>query len=594
MSIVQTSWMMALVALVSSIYAVVASGVAVVSLLLLALVVIVLVMGLQALKQDQAILRKMERVAIDANQGILESRIVMIPEGHRYAECAWAINEMMDQTETVFRDTSTVLNRMVAGEYGRAPQPIGLKGAFPELLNTVGDVQGRVQQTMDSLAHVMQGLGDGDLSVRMSDDVEKLFRDQVNGAMVSIDGILKQFSKLIESLSEGDFSQRMALDQAKGDLQQLGMNINLSMEAFETAIGGTMAAADRIGSGDLTTQIEGDYRGALGQLKDSINTTQSKLSQIVSEVRKASAGVKVSSSEVSSGSQDLSSRTSEQAASLEQTAASMEEISSTVTMSSDSAALANKLAEDSVQQVTEGARVIADAVHAMEGINDSSSKISEIIALIDGIAFQTNLLALNAAVEAARAGDHGRGFAVVAGEVRSLAQRSADAAKDIKGLIEDSTSRIEEGSRLVGQSGGSLNAVQESIKKMNDIAGEIAAATKEQTQGINQVNTAVSQLDSVTQENAALVEETAASSEQLNHQADQLSDMVAFFKLDKAFDVASAPARAKAPAAPVSRPKSVASKPVASRPAPSRAAAVRPAPVKQRSTASSGAYQVQT
>jgi methyl-accepting chemotaxis protein len=557
--------MMALTALVSSIYGVVVSGASLLSIVLVVLVVLVLVLGLRALKVDQELLEKMEQAAMDANQGVLESRVVMIPKGHRLAECAWAINEMLDQTETVFRDTSSVLTRMAGGDYGRRPQPVGLRGAFPALLNTVIDVQHRVERTMDALAHVMEGLGGGDLSVRMDNKVEKLFRDQVNSAMVSIDEILRQFAELVGKLAQGDVSQRMDLGRAKGDLKQLALDINLSMESFEQAISGTMAAAERIGKGDLTQQIDGDYRGALGALKDSINATQVKLSEIVSEVRKASAGVKNNAKEVSSGSHDLASRTSEQAASLEQTAASMEEIASTVNLSADSAALANKLAEESVIQVNEGTRVIGDAVHAMEGINESSSKISEIISLIDGIAFQTNLLALNAAVEAARAGEHGRGFAVVAGEVRSLAQRSADAAKDIKELIEDSTSRIEEGSRLVGQSGGSLTTIQGSIKKMNDIASEIAAAAREQTQGIDQVNSAVAQLDGVTQENAALVEETAAASEQLNTQADQLSNMVSFFKLDSRYQQVSAePAPARRAAAPQ----------------PAKAAAAAPAPRK--------------
>lgn len=550
MGIIQTSWLMAIVALISSVYGVVVSGGSIASIVLIFAVVVILLLGLRAHSADQKLLSKMEQVAIDANQGILESRIVNIPDGHRYAECAWAINEMMDQTETVFRDTSTTLNRMVRGDYGRDPQPVGLRGVFPEMLLTVADVQSRVQATMNSLSHVMKGLGEGDLSVRMSDEVEELFRKQVNEAMLSIDGILQQFAKLVENLAKGDFTQRMDLAQAQGDLKQLGLNINLSMESFEQAIGDTVGAADRIGTGNLTQQITGDYRGALGQLKESINGTQTQLSEIVSEVRKASSSVKVSSSEVSSGSQDLSGRTSEQAASLEETAASMEEIASTVKMSADSAALANELAANSVRSVSEGARVIADAVQAMDGINESSSKISEIITLIDGIAFQTNLLALNAAVEAARAGEHGRGFAVVAGEVRSLAQRSADAAKDIKGLIEDSTSRIEEGSRLVGRSGGSLDEIQGAIKKMNDIASEIAAAAKEQLDGIEQVNTAVTQLDGVTQENAALVEETAASSEHLNSQADQLASMVSFFKLDGRYQQQAQGASVKRSAAP--------------------------------------------
>ncbi|MBT3196163.1 MAG: ABC transporter permease [Gammaproteobacteria bacterium] len=529
MGIVQTSWLMAGMALVASIFAAVVSEGSVVSLLLVAVTVGVLIVGLRALKADQAILEKMEHVAVDANRGILESRVTHIPVGHRYEECAWAINEMMDQTETVFRDVSTTLNRMVVGDYGRHPQPVGLRGLFPEILVTVDDVQERVKKTMDSLAHVMAGLGDGDLGVRMGDDVEALFRDQVNGAMVSIDEVLKQFGEIVKQLEQGDCSGRVELDGVKGDLHQLGVNINQSMEFFGAAVTETVMVAERMKGGDLTARIEGEFRGMLRTLKESINTTQAKFAEIVGSVRTSATGVNSNALEVSNGSQDLASRTAEQAASLEQTAASMEQISSTVNLSADNAVQASQLAEDSVHHVTEGTSVISRAVEAMEGINESSSKISEIISLIDGIAFQTNLLALNAAVEAARAGEHGRGFAVVAGEVRSLAQRSADAAKDIKGLIENSSIRIEEGSRLVGESGKSLDAIQNSIKKMNDIAREIALSAKEQTQGIEQVNSAVTQLDSVTQENAALVEETAASSEHLSRQADQLSEMVSFF-----------------------------------------------------------------
>jgi len=211
----------------------------------------------------------------------------------------------------------------------------------------------------------------------------------------------------------------------------------------------------------------------------------------------------------------------------------MEEMASTVKMNSDSASQASQLAAESLMRAQDGSGVAVEAVEAMQGINESSAKIADIITLIDGIAFQTNLLALNAAVEAARAGEHGRGFAVVAGEVRTLAQRSADAAKDIKKLIEDSTSRIEQGSELVERSGVALSSIEESVKKMNDISSEIEAATKEQTQGINQVNTAVAQLDTATQENAALVEETAAASSQLSHQADELSNMVSVFTLSR-------------------------------------------------------------
>ncbi len=286
-----------------------------------------------------------------------------------------------------------------------------------------------------------------------------------------------------------------------------------------------------MGEGDLTLQVEGDYRGALGRMKESINLSQRNLAQIVANVREISSQVKVGSNSVSEGSARLADRTAEQAASLEQTAASMEEISSTVNMSADSAQLANRLAEETVGQVMKGGEVIGRAIEAMDGINESSNKIVEIIALIDGIAFQTNLLALNAAVEAARAGEHGRGFGVVAGEVRGLAQRSADAAKDIRNLIEDSTNRVESGTRLVTESGEALGTVKEGIQKINDLISEIAAAAKEQTSGVEQINQAISSLDSNTQENSAMVEETTSSSKTLTELAQQLDEMVVSFKI---------------------------------------------------------------
>ncbi|MBT3197430.1 MAG: hypothetical protein HN344_06875, partial [Gammaproteobacteria bacterium] len=289
--------------------------------------------------------------------------------------------------------------------------------------------------------------------------------------------------------------------------------------------------ANRIGDGDLTQEIESDYHGALGTLKDAINATQNNLARTVSQVRASSHQVKTGSAAISKGSQELSDRTSQQAASLEETAASMEEMSGTVTMNADNAAQASQLAADSLQKAEGGAAIVSKVVESMEGINDSSSKIADIITLIDWIAFQTNLLALNAAVEAARAGEHGRGFAVVATEVRSLAQRSADAAKEIKVLIEDSTSRIEEGSNFAQQSGDALDMIQDSVKKVNDIAGEIAAAAQEQTLGIGQVNNAISQLDGVTQQNSTLVEKTASSSTELSLQADNLAEIAGLFKL---------------------------------------------------------------
>jgi methyl-accepting chemotaxis protein len=235
--------------------------------------------------------------------------------------------------------------------------------------------------------------------------------------------------------------------------------------------------------------------------------------------------------QIAAGNADLSQRTEEQAASLEETASSMEELTSTVKQNADNARQANQLAAGASQVAVKGGAVVGQVVSTMSSINDSSKKIVDIISVIDGIAFQTNILALNAAVEAARAGEQGRGFAVVASEVRSLAQRSAAAAKEIKGLITDSVGKVEDGTRLVGEAGKTMDEIVTSVKRVTDIMAEIAAASQEQSSGIEQVNQAITQMDEVTQQNAALVEEAAAAAESLQEQAQSLTQAVSVFKL---------------------------------------------------------------
>jgi len=255
------------------------------------------------------------------------------------------------------------------------------------------------------------------------------------------------------------------------------------------------------------------------------------LAHVVSGVRGNAQGVASASSEIASGNHDLSIRTEEQASALQQTAASMEELSSTVKQNADNARAANQLAMSASTVAGQGGDVVAEVVTTMKGINDSSKKIADIISVIDGIAFQTNILALNAAVEAARAGEQGRGFAVVAGEVRSLAQRSAEAAKEIKALITTSVERVEQGTQLVDKAGATMTEVVSAIQRVTDIMGEISAASSEQSTGVSQVGDAVTQMDQVTQQNAALVEEMAAAAGSLSQQADALVGAVAVFKL---------------------------------------------------------------
>jgi methyl-accepting chemotaxis protein-1 (serine sensor receptor) len=311
------------------------------------------------------------------------------------------------------------------------------------------------------------------------------------------------------------------------------------------------AAARRVAQGDLGP-VPGVDGAPDGSVLASMGAMQRQLVTLIGQVRGAADSIATASEQIAQGNLDLSSRTEEQAAALQQTAATMDEVGTTVRNTAANAQQANQLAQDASGIAVQGGAAFSRVVSTMRGINDSSKKIAEIISVIDGIAFQTNILALNAAVEAARAGEQGRGFAVVATEVRNLARRSADAAKEIKTLITDSVEQVADGSVQVSQAGETLQEIVGAIQRVSDIVGEISVASAEQSQGVGQVGEAVSQMDHVTQQNAALVEESAAAAENLKQQAQQLVDTVAMFKLDAQEDQ---PARWSAPApAPRSHP----------------------------------------
>ncbi|MGH8854616.1 MAG: methyl-accepting chemotaxis protein [Telluria sp.] len=292
-----------------------------------------------------------------------------------------------------------------------------------------------------------------------------------------------------------------------------------------------VAIAGRIAAGDLSGAIE-TRSNDRSSLMFALKTMRDSLVNIVGQVRAGTETIATASSQIATGNLDLSSRTEQQASSLEETASSMEELTSTVKQNADNARQANGLAVSASEVALKGGAVVSQVVDTMGSINDSAKKIVDIIGVIDGIAFQTNILALNAAVEAARAGEQGRGFAVVASEVRNLAQRSAAAAKEIKALIGDSVEKVDAGAKLVNQAGVTMNEIVESVQRVTDIMSEIAAASREQTSGIEQINQSISQMDHVTQQNAALVEEAAAAAESLQDQSSNLSQVVSVFRLD--------------------------------------------------------------
>ncbi|GAB5380137.1 MAG: hypothetical protein Alis3KO_24460 [Aliiglaciecola sp.] len=342
-----------------------------------------------------------------------------------------------------------------------------------------------------------------------------------------------EIGNMVESALQGDFSVRVDASDKDGFLLSMTEGLNQLQDITEQGLSDVSEVLMAISEGDLTKRVDADYQGTFEDLKNYCNTTSTNLTDIIGEIREASETIYSASTEIARGNSDLSNRTEQQASSLEETASSMEQITGTVRLNAENANQANGLASQASDVAKNGGELIGQVVKTMASINESSQKIADIIGVIDGIAFQTNILALNAAVEAARAGEQGRGFAVVASEVRTLAQRSANAAKDIKDLISDSVSKIENGNTLVNQSGETMQEIVTSIQRVNDIMSEIAAASAEQASGIDEVGKAVTQMDEMTQQNAALVEEAAAAAEKMSQQAEQLSGRVGAFKLDE-------------------------------------------------------------
>jgi len=380
----------------------------------------------------------------------------------------------------------------------------------------------------------------------------------------------RQIQNLIEGAVGGQLDSRIDASTYSGFMLGLGNGINNLMDAVVEPLQESKRVLSALAEGDLTQMMSGEFNGEFAELRDAINTSVTNLLNMVTDINEASGSISSGASEIATGNTDLSQRTEEQASSLEETASSMEEMTSTVKQNADNARTANQLASSARDQATKGGEVVSNAVSAMSEINSSSKKISDIIGVIDEIAFQTNLLALNAAVEAARAGEQGRGFAVVAGEVRNLAQRSAGAAKEIKSLINDSVEKVDEGSKLVDESGKTLEEIVEAVKKVSDIIAEIAAASQEQSSGIEEVNKAISQMDEMTQQNAALVEEAASASESMEEQSKNMIELMRYFNTGEEQAPAGRAPRAAArqqQAPRAAAPQRSAPKPAARRPA---------------------------
>jgi methyl-accepting chemotaxis protein len=378
---------------------------------------------------------------------------------------------------------------------------------------------------------------------------------------------------VLKSALAGDLTRRVSVKDAQGFLRELGVSLNHLLSAFHESVEDFVTVMRALAQGDFTVRLAKDYQGLFRELQDDLNATVARLTEVVGRIQLSSEQVRAAAREIAAGNEDLSRRTQEQAAAIEETASAMEQMTATVKHNADNAQQARQLVMSARESASAGGEVVTQAIEAMERINASAKRIAEIIGVIDEIAFQTNLLALNAAVEAARAGESGRGFAVVAQEVRHLASRSAQAAKEIKALIQDSVAKVDAGKKLVDASGQALAQIVEGVKKVADIVAEIAAASQEQASGIEQVNRAVVQMDETTQQNAALVEQSSAAAKAMAEQAAALSELVAFFK----FDQARAPATIAAVGTPAGKGNGAAEAPD------SAAAAARKTPPKAAS-----------
>ncbi len=392
------------------------------------------------------------------------------------------------------------------------------------------------------LAHLIEvsnaisvGNLDSEIKITSKDEIGQLLQAFADMQTQLREHLERDINKVIEAISEGNLEERIELENKTGFFKTISQNINQIIVINQNMFEDIMELLSALAHGNLNQTIDNDYKGTFGKLKNDANSTVARLTKIMQQISHSSQIVANAADEISQGNMSLSQRTEQQAASLEQTSASMEQMTSTVQQSADNANHASQLAISAKNCAEKGGEIVGITINAMTEINTSSKKITDIIEVINEIAFQTNLLALNAAVEAARAGEQGRGFAVVASEVRTLAQRSALAAKEIKELIQDSVMKAEEGTNLANRSGETLEEIVVAVKKVSDIIVEIAAASQEQSSGINQVNKAVLQMDEMIQQNAALVEEAAAASESMKEQAKNLEQQVAFFNMSEIY-----------------------------------------------------------
>ncbi|MBO9740431.1 MCP four helix bundle domain-containing protein [Xanthomonas axonopodis pv. begoniae] len=497
---------------------------------------VVLLSGTLGLLITRSLTRPLSR-ATRAAEAIAEGKLdnaVHSDAGDETGRLLQAMDKMQSQVRNLITAQLDMAKRHDAGQVSFRMEA----GMFPgDYGRMAGDTNALVDshiQVTARLAQIMGRYAIGDLN----DDMDALPGEQAKLTQTmaqvkhNLAAMNQQIKQLAQGAAAGDFSARGDAAQFQYDFRIMVESLNQLMATADGSLQALSGMLQAIAAGDLTARMDGQFQGVFAQMRDDANATVTQLAGIVGHIQTSAVSINAAASEIAAGNNDLSQRTEQQAANLEETAASMEELTSTVKQNAEGARQANQLAIGAASVASQGGEVVGKVVDTMAGIQASSKKIADIISVIDGIAFQTNILALNAAVEAARAGEQGRGFAVVASEVRTLAQRSAAAAKEIKDLIGDSVQRVTDGSQLVDQAGRTMAEIVSSVQRVTDIMGEISAASQEQSAGIEQVNLTVTQMDEATQQNAALVEEATAAARAMEEQAQQLTEAVAVFKVD--------------------------------------------------------------
>ena len=447
-----------------------------------------------------------------------------------------SMRQMQLGLKSTVAEIQQIVDAALVGDFSRKIDLSGKRGFSRDIGHSLNQLSDITQTGFGDVLRVADALANGDLTQKIVKDYPGIFgqaKDALNGTVEALGKIVAEIQHIVDAAAvHGDFSIKLDLADKHGYSKTLSELLNQLSDITDTGLKDVCRVAEALSHGDLTQTIERNYPGLFGQTKEAVNDTVDRLKHLVLQIKNAVAPLDTAAKEIAAGNIDLSQRTEEQASSLEETAGSIEELTDTVKQNAENATKANLLARSASDIAKHGGDVVGKVVTTMSGINHASHRIVDIISVIDSISFQTNILALNAAVEAARAGEQGRGFAVVATEVRSLAQRSAEAAREIKGLIDDSVNRVADGAQQVKEAGTTMSEIVDAIQRVAEIIGEISKASNEQSDGIGQVNLAISQMDRVTQQNAALVEEAAAAAESMQEQAENLAKSVAVFTLD--------------------------------------------------------------